>query len=69
LDGESSQHRGLRVGTRTIQTHLRGSRAPRPRGQARATFPRNHAGAIWACDFLPVTALCWMSTKTAGGDN
>jgi len=48
---------GLRVGKRTIQTHLRGSRAPRPRGQAWATFLRNHAGAIWACDFLPVTDL------------
>ena len=24
-------------------------------GQSWATFLRNHAGAIWACDFLPVT--------------
>ena len=48
---------GLRVGKRIIQTHLRGSRAPRPRGQAWATFLRNHAGAIWACDVLPVTDL------------
>src|SRR3954465_9028372 len=32
-------------------------RAPRPPGQTWATFLRNHAGDIWACDFLPVTDL------------
>ncbi len=46
---------GIRVAKRTIQTYLRDTRAPRPRGQTWATFLRNHAGAIWACDFLPVT--------------
>jgi putative transposase len=30
---------------------------PRPRGQKWATFLRNHAGEIWACDFLQVTDL------------
>jgi len=48
---------GLRVAKRTIQTYLRGAAAPRPRGQAWATFLRNHAHETWACDFLPVTDL------------
>ena len=48
---------GIRVAKRTIQTYLRGHRAPRPRGQTWATFLRNHAPDIWACDFLPVTDL------------
>jgi len=48
---------GIRVAKRTIQTYLRGRRAPRPRGQTWATFLRNHAPDIWACDFLPVTDL------------
>ncbi len=39
------------------KTYLRGPRAPRPRGQAWATFLKNHAPDIWACDFLPVTDL------------
>ena len=46
---------GLRVAKRTIQAYLRGSRPPWPRGQTWATFLRNHADCIWACDFLPVT--------------
>ncbi len=48
---------GLRVAKRTIQTYLRGRRAPRPRGQTWAAFLRNHAHEIWAGDFLPVTDL------------
>jgi transposase InsO family protein len=48
---------GIGVAKRTIQTYLRGNRAPRPRGQSWATFLRNHAPEIWACDFLPVTDL------------
>jgi transposase InsO family protein len=48
---------GLRVAKRTIQAYRHGSRAPRPRGQSWATFLRNHATGIWACDFLPVTDL------------
>jgi putative transposase len=48
---------GLHVAKRTIQAHLRGSRAPRPRGQTWTTFLHNHAEGIWACDFLPVTDL------------
>ncbi len=50
---------GIRVGKRTVQRHLRAACPPRPggRGQCWATFVRNHAGAIWACDFLPVVDL------------
>ena len=48
---------GIRVAKRSIQTYLRGRRAPRPPGQPWATFVRNHAPEIWACDFLPVTDL------------
>lgn len=47
----------LRVAKRTIQRYLPTPRAPRPRGQTWATFLRNHAPEIWACDFLPVTDL------------
>lgn len=47
----------IRVAKRTIQAYLPCPRAPRPRGQAWATFLRNHAREIWACDFLPVTDL------------
>ena len=50
---------GLRVAKRTIQAYLRGPREPRPRGQCWATFLRNHAAGIWACDFLPVTDLAF----------
>ena len=50
---------GLRVAKRTIQTYLPAPRTPRPRRQSWATFLRNHAGEIWACDFLPVTDLCF----------
>src|SRR6266511_2344552 len=48
---------GIRVAKRTIQTYLPAPRAPRPRGQAWATFLRNHTQDSWACDFLPVTDL------------
>ncbi len=48
---------GVRVAKRTIQTYLRGRRAPRPPGQPWATCVRNHAPEIWACDCLPVTDL------------
>ena len=36
---------------------MRQARPPRPAGQAWATFLRNHAREIWACDFLQVTDL------------
>ncbi len=47
----------LRVGKRTIQKYMRQARPPRQPGQTWATFVRNHAQQIWACDFLQVTDL------------
>ncbi len=47
----------IRVAKWTIQKYMRGARPPRRSGQSWATFLRNHAEAIWACDFLPVTDL------------
>jgi len=48
---------GLRVCKRTIQKYMRTVRSQQPRGQKWATFLRNHAADIWACDFLQVTDL------------
>jgi len=48
---------GLRVCKRTIQKYMRTVRTHRPRGQKWATFLHNHAGQIWACDFLQITDL------------
>ena len=48
---------GIRVAKWTVQHYLRGARPPRRTGQTWATFLRNHADDIWACDFLPVTDL------------
>jgi putative transposase len=36
---------------------MRPVRTPQPRGQKWATFVRNHAADIWACDFLQITDL------------
>jgi putative transposase len=54
---------GIRAGKRTVQRHMRAARPPQPRGsgQAWATFVRNHADAIWACDFLQVVDLGFRS--------
>ena len=52
---------GIRVCKRTIQKYMRHVRLPRPGGQKWATFLRNHAGEIWACDFLQVTDLFFRS--------
>jgi putative transposase len=48
---------GLRVCKRTIQKYMRNVRTKPPRGQKWSTFLRNHAGQIWACDFLQVIDL------------
>ena len=48
---------GIRVCKRTIQKYMRRVRSHQPRGQTWATFLRNHAAQIWACDFLQVTDL------------
>jgi putative transposase len=52
---------GIHVCKRTIQKYMRHVRTPGSRGQSWATFLRNHAGQIWACDFLHVTDLCFRS--------
>ena len=48
---------GIKVAKRTVQRYMRRVRRPRPHGQTWATFLRNHANAIWACDFLQVYDL------------
>ena len=48
---------GIKVAKRTVQRYMRQARPPRPHGQTWATFLRNHANAIWACDFLQVHDL------------
>jgi putative transposase len=48
---------GIHVCKRTIQKYIRTVRTQQPRGQKWATFLRNHAAQIWACDFLQVTDL------------
>ncbi len=47
----------IRAATSTIQRYLHQVRPPRRSGQAWSAFLRNHAGEIWACDFLPITDL------------
>ncbi len=47
----------VRVSKRTIQKYMRQARPPRKSGQNWATFVRNHASQIWACDFLQVMDL------------
>ena len=46
---------GITVAKRTIQRHMRQARRSPPRGQTWATFLRNHATDIWACDFVQLT--------------
>jgi putative transposase len=45
----------IKVAKRTVQRYMRQARPPRPHGQTWATFLRNHAPDIWACDFLQVS--------------
>ncbi len=47
----------INVAKRTIQRYMRRTRPSRPRGQTWATFLRNHANDMWACDFLHVTDI------------
>jgi transposase InsO family protein len=49
----------IHVAKRTIQKYMRSARPPRRSGQTWATFLRTHAAEVWACDFLPVTDLCF----------
>ena len=43
---------GMKVSKRTVQKYMRSARPRTPRGQRWATFLRNHARDIWACDFV-----------------
>jgi putative transposase len=43
---------GMRVARSTVQKYLQGLRSAGPGNQTWATFLRNHASEIWACDFL-----------------
>lgn len=45
----------VRVAKWTVQKYMRDARPPRRAGQPWATFLRNHASDVWACDFHPVT--------------
>jgi putative transposase len=42
----------MRVAKRTIQKYMRSVRERTPGGQRWSTFIRNHADAIWCCDFV-----------------
>jgi putative transposase len=43
---------GINVAKRTVQRYMRQARPPRSARQTWASFIRNHANDIWACDFL-----------------
>jgi transposase InsO family protein len=43
---------GIKVSKRTIQKYMRGVRGRRGGGQSWATFVKNHAERMWACDFI-----------------
>jgi hypothetical protein len=47
----------IKASKQTIQRDIRHVRPPRPHEQTWATFLRNYAKDIWACDFLQVTDL------------
>ncbi len=51
---------GINISKRTVQKYMRQERM-RPKSQTWSTFLHNHAGEIWACDFLPVTDLLFRS--------
>jgi hypothetical protein len=61
---------GIHVCKRTIQKYMRHVRSPSAGGQKWATFLRNHAADIWACDALTdhgsllSTALCVLHYRT-----
>jgi putative transposase len=46
---------GIRVSKRTIQKYKRQVAPSRPGNQTWTTFIRNHASAVWACDFVQLT--------------
>ena len=48
---------GIKVSKRTIRRYMWQVHPSDPHGQTWATFLRNHAHDIWACDFLQVTDI------------
>ncbi len=48
---------GIKVAKRTVQRYMRQVCTPKSGSQTWATFIRNHAQDIWACDFLPITDI------------
>lgn len=52
---------GIRVSKSTIQKYIYGVRKPGSTKQTWATFLRNHAWEIWACDFLQTYDLFFRS--------
>lgn len=52
---------GIRVSKSTIQKYIYGVRKPGAPKQTWATFLRNHAWEIWACDFLQTYDLFFRS--------
>ena len=47
----------IRMAKWTVHQYMHAARPPLQAGQTWAIFLHNHAGEIWACDFLPVTDL------------
>jgi len=43
---------GVKVSKRTVQKYMRGVRGKNGGGQSWATFVKNHAERMWACDFI-----------------
>ncbi len=63
------QNVGIQVAKHTVQRYMQHARPPRAHGQTWATFLRNHASDSWACDFLQVTDmffLSWLHRSSVG---
>ena len=52
---------GIQVSKRTVQKYMHRKDKPRPSGQTWATFLKNHAPQIWACDFTQVYDILFRS--------
>ncbi len=52
---------GIQVSKRTVQKYMGRKDKLGPSGQTWATFLRNHAPQIWACDFTQVTDIMFRS--------
>jgi hypothetical protein len=50
---------GIDVSKSTIQKVIEDERESQTPTQSWATFIRNHASEIWACDFLQAYVLCF----------